>query len=183
MAELSHPSLWIDAHGDILLAYAKRRLHRREDAEDVVQDTLLAAITSTTSFKGDAQERTWLIGILKHKIVDCIRKSTKHEHRELLDEAEGGYCESSGHRLMPPQWQRSPEESMEQQEFWEQIERCRKALPPEQGRLFVLKYLEEVDADELCMIFGITSTNLWVRLHRVREKMKSCLEKNWFLRT
>ena len=165
------------------MAYARKRLHRQEDAEDVVQDTLLSAIKSANSFKGDSQERTWLIGILKHKIVDCIRKSSKHEHRELLEETDGDFCENSGQRLMPQEWQRSPEESMEQQEFWEQVERCRTALPPEQERLFVLKYLEDVGADELCKVFGITSTNLWVRLHRVRDKMKICLEKNWFLRS
>ncbi|WP_288054792.1 sigma factor [Methylobacter sp.] len=81
--KLSTPDQWLDLHGDILYRYAFVRVRVPEIAEDLVQETLLGALKANAGYAGEASERTWLIGILKHKISAIFEKPPGKRRRDL----------------------------------------------------------------------------------------------------
>ncbi len=171
---------WVDAHADALFRYALTRLRRREDAEDAVQETLLAALTAKRDFRGDSSERTWLIGILRHKIVDRIRADARTPVVAESDEAMD-WCGETGNWLHPPKaWQGDPGRLAEDGEFWERVRACFAGLPDRQAQAFALRVMDDLPADEVCKQLDITPTNLWVMLHRARTRLRDCLERTWF---
>jgi RNA polymerase sigma-70 factor (ECF subfamily) len=181
-AQASDPERWLDAHGDVLFRYALTRLRRREDAEDAVQDTLLAALQARQDFRGDSAEQTWLVGILRHKIVDRIRLAARNEGAaNVSDAAMDDWCSDTGTWLHAPRsWNGDPARLSEDAEFWVQVRRCFAALPERQAQVFALRNLDGLDGEAICKQIGITPTNLWVLLHRARTKLRACLEASWF---
>jgi RNA polymerase sigma-70 factor (ECF subfamily) len=181
---ISDPEAWVDEHGDALYSYALSRLHNTASAEDVVQETFLAAIKSQENFSGRSSTRTWLIGILKHKIVDLIRKESREqpiEEIETMEAPEETFFDKKGHwRIAPVDWQVHPGKILEQKEFMDVLLQCLKHLPDRLHRLFVLRELEDRDSDEICKDLEITPTNLWVMLYRARMRLRGCLTENWF---
>lgn len=175
------PEQWVEAHADILFRYALTRLRRREDAEDVVQETLLAALQARV-FRGDSAERTWLMGILRHKIVDRIRIVVRDSAVESLSIAEEqDWFDTREHWRRPPKaWSGDPAKLSEDEDFWQQVRKCFAALPERQAQAFALRTFDELEADEICKQIGISSTNLWVLLHRARTRLRACLESSWF---
>ena len=174
---------WLQDHGDYLFCYALRRVNRRETAEDLVQETLVAAIRAYDSFQGQSSERTWLVSILRNKIIDHIRKKCSEEKlQERLDqEMSTQFFTSRGHWTQKVRaWPTSPQESLQKQEFWKTLENCCMKLPNSIGVVFRLRELEDLSTKEICKLLSITSTNLSVRLHRARLMIRECLEKNWF---
>ncbi|MDF7808393.1 sigma-70 family RNA polymerase sigma factor [Pontiellaceae bacterium B12219] len=188
MAEVSptelDPEVWVDEHGDALYSYALSRLNNPASAEDVVQETLLAALKSGKSFSGRSSARTWLIGILRHKIVDLIRKESReqpHEEIETAESPEEEFFDRKGRwGIKPVEWQVNPGKILEQKEFMAVLFQCMEHLPDRLHRLFVLRELEDQDSDFVCKELGITPTNLWVMLHRARMRLRGCLTENWF---
>lgn len=179
----SEPEGWVDEHGDALYSYALSRLNNVASAEDVVQETLLAALKSGKSFSGRSTDRTWLIGILKHKIVDLIRKEHReqpHEEIESMDAPETFFDRKGTWRIKPVEWQVNPGKILEQKEFMAVLFQCMEHLPTRLHRLFTLRELEDQETDLICKELGITSTNLWVMLHRARMRLRGCLTENWF---
>ena len=177
------PERWVDAHADALFRYALARLPGRADAEDAVQETLLAALRSQRAFRGDSAERTWLTGILKHKIVDMLRAAARRQPGESLDDSDA----EPDLFLTNERWKRPPakfaideQDLVEKEEFWQQFARCMEGLPPRQARVLVLHYLDDSDPESTCKQLEVTTTNLWVLLHRARLRMRACLETNWF---
>lgn len=184
------PETWLDGHGDALFRYAYLRLGDRSEAEDLVQDTLLAALAACHRFTGRSSERTWLIGILKHKLADywrCRARSAplapptdpdSPETDELLETlfaVEGG-----GHwRMSPAAWP-DPDAALEQKEFWRVLTDCIAQLPPRQANAFCLRELDGLEAEEMCKVLGAAPTNVWVLLHRARLRLGQCLEHRWF---
>lgn len=171
----------VDLHADTLFAYAVTRLRSRDDAEDAVQETLLAAITAQHDFRGESADRTWLIGILRHKIVDRIRQRVRSE--QVLDTETGidALFDERDRWAAPPQsWGDRPDRAMEQQEFWLQLERCVDGLPKRQAQVFLRRTLDDQDSGAVCKELGISATNLWVLLHRARIRLRACLEAHWF---
>ncbi len=176
---------WVDDHGDALYRYALSRLNNPTTAEDVVQETFLAAFDSRDYYKGSSPVRTWLIGILKHKIVDLVRKETRElPMQEWIDEqhpAEERFFDARGRwKTGPSDWQVNPSKILQQKEFFSVLHTCLGHLPKKQREVFVLRELEDQISEEVCKLFGITSTNLWVLLHRARLALRQCLEHNWF---
>ena len=175
---------WVDEHGDALYGYALSRLKNPASAEDVVQETFLAAIRFPDRFSGSSSARTWLIGILKHKIVDLIRKESREQPSEEIEnmkEPEETFFDRKGHwRIKPVDWQVHPGKILEQKEFMAVLFQCLEHLPDRLHRLFVLRELEDLDTEEICKDLEITSTNLWVMLYRARMKLRGCLTENWF---
>ena len=184
------PQNWVDEHGNYLYNFAIVRVNDRDKAEDLVQETFLAGLKAKDKFQGKSSERTWLISILKRKIIDTYRKqySSKvssmadYEHNisdgdfyRTEDPFKGHWLEGKG----PHSNSLLPEGEIEQDELREVIRLCIKHLPPNLAAAFVMKMIDEADSEEICKELGITSSNLWVMLHRARLKMRSCVENKW----
>ncbi|TCV85169.1 sigma-70 family RNA polymerase sigma factor [Sulfurirhabdus autotrophica] len=184
---LLSPERWLTEYGDYLFRYAMLQLRDEHLAEDVVQETLLAALECHQNFSGNASEKTWLVGILKHKVVDLIRKKVREPTQENLDEqmdhaqndAIDAMFDDRGHWVTPPQDWGNPEKMMEQKRFWEIFTECMKRLPPQLALLYSLREISGMATDEICKDMNISPTNSWVMLHRARLGLKQCFEINW----
>jgi RNA polymerase sigma-70 factor, ECF subfamily len=182
-------STWLDEHGDVLYRYARMRVGHREVAEDLVQDALLAALQSRERFQGNATVRTWLLSILRHKIVDHLRRTVKPRSTAEADSVarpdtlRARYFSGTGFwktKIAP--W-KAPEQALEDREFWDVLDDCLSHLPRSLSAAFVLRELEDVDTNELRRILHLSQGNLRVRLHRARLLLRECLEKHWFFGT
>ena len=171
----------LDALRPALLRIA--RLHLRNDAwaEDAVADTLLAALENKTVFEARSKLKTWVVGILKHKIIDAFRL---RKREEPLDDDDGGLedgiFQDDGHyRDEPREWS-TPESQLSRNQFLEILEVCVQQLPPSQGRIFLMREWLELSTDEVCNELSITTTNAGVLLHRARLRLRECLQHRWF---
>lgn len=190
--ESPDPGVWLDHHGDYLFKYAVFRLRDDTAAEDAVQETFLAALKAYERFEGRGSERTWLVGILKHKIIDHFRRTSREapigeeseaapEHREFFDRAD----EWKGHwhnDYAPSEWHATPEALVEQHDFWKIFSDCLSPLPHRTATAFTLREVDGLTSEEICEMLSITVNNLWVMLHRARLHLRNCLERNWFKR-
>lgn len=182
---LSQPEDWLRQHGDALFRYAFFRTRDRTQAEDLVQETLLAALKARHGFVGRSSERTWLVGILKNKLADHLRKSGRQQLfgdlAETDEELDALFETSAGqHWKTPPADWDNPARALEQKQFWKVFAECVSTLPTRQAQAFSLCELDGLDGEEVCNILGITTTNLWVMLHRARLRLRQCLEAHWF---
>ena len=173
---------WLEAHGDALYAYALARVRAVEAAEDLVQETLLAALAARHKFAGLAAERTWLTGILKHKLVDHLRKAVRQ--RPLTEVRPDGmldvFDQHGRWRVAPSSWRADPQSALENAEFREVLARCLGKLPARMAQLFWLREAEGIGSGPLCQELQISPTNLWTMLHRARLRLRRCLSENWF---
>lgn len=180
------PEQWIDEHADFLYRYALTRVRDHSLAEDMVQETFLAAIKSAARFKEGLSERAWLVGILKHKIVDHIRKASREtvvDQQEVLELEKSKLFQWSGIPTMRPEkWHFNPRKVFEQKEFWAAFQDCLLRLKPREHTAFVLRELEDQDTETICKELDITANHLWVMLHRARNGLKACLETKWLKR-
>ncbi len=181
---------WLDEHGDYLFKYAIVRLRDETAAEDVMQETFLAALKAYEKFEGRGSERTWLVGILKHKITDHFRRSAREapvgedldegpEHAEFFERPD----QWTGHwanEHAPTDWHATPAELIERTDFWRVFNDCLSPLPQRTASAFTLREVEGLKSEEICEILNISANNLWVMLHRARLHLRNCLEINWF---
>jgi RNA polymerase sigma-70 factor (ECF subfamily) len=170
----------VSRHAEALYCYAIMRVGEKDLAEDMVQETLLAALQSWENFAGDSSERTWLIGILRHKILDFFR-----QHREMEqvdDEAwRSEYFDKKRHwKDKMVDWKANPEVLAENKEFWKVLHDCLKELSQIMAKAFVMREMEGMSSEQVCKHLEISQTNLWVRLHRARLQLRRCLQLNWF---
>ena len=145
-----------------------------------MQETLVAALAAQKSFAGRSQLRTWLTGILKHKIVDSIRRSRKEEPLESEASLEDldALFDATGHWREPPQpW---PEQALETKDFFKVLEECLARLPARTAQMFLMREHLGVETKEICKELGVTSTHAWVLLYRARQALRECLQMNWF---
>jgi len=169
-----------------LLRVARLQLRDAALAEDVVQDTLAAALTAQGGFTGKSTVKTWLTGILKHKIVDAIRRkqrdpisaSTLDEDADLED-FEGLFKNNGAWQQQPADWG-DPEQSLSRRQFFDVMQFCLDKLPPNTARVFMMREVMELSSEEICKELTITANNLWVILYRARMSLRECLEANWF---
>jgi RNA polymerase sigma-70 factor (ECF subfamily) len=175
-------------HRPVLFRFALLQLRDNELADDTVQETLLAAWQSSANFAGKAELRTWLIGILKHKIADHWRRSTREvvtSDFDQIDNDEGEadvdeFFMSNGHWNGGPTTWNDPEAALKQQEFWGIYETCQNNLPPKMAKVFMLRELVGLEAEEVCRETGLSDANYWVTMHRARLRLRECLEIRWF---
>ena len=173
------PDRWVDDHGDYLFRYALLRVGRRETAEDLVQETFLAALHGAHSFAGQSAERTWLTGILNNKVVDRLRRDSRLRPESDLgiDEGIDALFDQSGHWKKPPrEWGCDPCELLQRREFWEAFERCRGGLPDRLREVLSLRLIDGLAPEVVCGTLGITPANLWTMLHRARVRLLQCLD-------
>ncbi len=182
------PDRWLSEYGSYLFRFAMSRVSKEAVAEDLVQDTLLAAMKAKDRFAGRSSEKTWLTGILKNKIVDHYRKSGRELFLEDLqatgDQADM-FRETNGHWLVsdqssPREWSDEQARHMDREEFWTQFRKCADRLPDTTRQVFYMRELEGVSGPDICKKLGISSQNFWVIMHRARGSLRKCLEANWF---
>jgi RNA polymerase sigma-70 factor (ECF subfamily) len=171
-----------------LLRYALLQLRDQTAAEDVVQETLLAAIEGRGRFAGKSAVKTWLTGILKHKIIDHLRRRGREqsllgdgsdsEHSEA-DAADALFAAEGHWREAPANWG-DPDRAFENRRFWEVFEMCAKLMPMKTAQVFTMREVLGLSTEEICKELGITTTNCWVMLHRARLSLRTCLELKWF---
>jgi len=165
-----------------LLRYATLQLRDAAAAEDAVQETLLAALAGETGFAGRSNLRTWLTGILKHKIVDAIRRMSR-ETAVGTDEEFDALFDERGHWIDMPRAWTDPDASLEQKEFFAVLEECLARLPAKTSQAFMLREHMGLETTDICKELSVTPTHVWVLLHRARLALRMCLETNWFGRT
>ncbi len=188
--EQPKPEMWVDEYGDILFSYAIIRVNNQVLTEDLVQETFLSALKGINNFQGKSSLKTWLISILKRKIIDHYRKkSTSNEQfsEELTNDSsfentpfiekgknKGAWKEGR----IPKDWSHV-ENKIESEEFQKALMECLSALPDKLSDCFTMKIMEEQENEEICKHLKITTSNLWVMLHRARLQLRECMEKNW----
>jgi len=186
---LTDPGAWVARHGDVMFAYALRSVGHRALAEDLVQEALLAAFRGRDSFAGASAERTWLIGILKNKIIDHYRRAGREapldDAERVTDGDDGEYITAGpdGGQWRPDRrpaaWSVDPDDPVEQRQFREHLARCMEGLDRRVATAYRMREIEEVESSEICNILSVKPTNLRVMLHRARKLLRRCLELNW----
>ena len=176
----------LEAERDYLLRYASLQLRNPAQVEDAVQETLLAALEGLERFSGRSTLRTWLTGILKHKIIDHLRRSRRErplgsddDERTETEIVDALFAEDGHWRGFPADWG-SPAKSLENSRFWKAFELCLQRLPARTARVFTMREVMEMSTDDICQELEISTTNCWVMLHRARLTLRECLEMTWF---
>ena len=178
----------IEQHRAYLIRYAVLQLRDETAAEDVVQETLLAALQGGARYAGRSTVKTWLTGILKHKIIDQLRRRSREQpledtHGEAQgregDIADATFSEDGHWVEFPSDWG-APERSLESKQFWSIFEMCVQVMPVRTARVFVMREVLELSTEEICKELRISTTNCWVMLHRARLALRGCLETKWF---
>lgn len=175
------PEQWVDHYGDFLYRYAVVRLRNSSEAEEAVQETFLSAIAGLSQYTGRGSQRGWLIGILRRKIIDTMRRRGRHRKASL----EALYDPS---RLLfddRGRWQSAalvfapPDTGLESQELWRLVRECLRQIAPAQADVFVLSVIDELSPEQICQELDISPSNMWVRLHRARLGLAKCLTGKW----
>jgi RNA polymerase sigma-70 factor (TIGR02943 family) len=172
-------------HRTYLLRYARLQLRNDAWAEDAVSETILAALTKPQSFGNRSQLKTWLVGILKHKVIDILRQR-KREVQLSDDEGDGSdeldalMFKADGHFANEPAEWGDPEQELNTRQFFAVLEACTEKLPAAMGRVFLMREWLELPTEDICKELQLTPTNLYVQLHRARLRLRECLELNWF---
>jgi RNA polymerase sigma-70 factor (ECF subfamily) len=179
----------VASHRDYLMRFARLQLRNEAWAEDCVSETLLAALAKPQAFGSKSLLKTWLVGILKHKVIDLLRANQREISRESLapeDDSDGSLeldalgFKADGHYHQAPQEWGNPEQDLSSRQFIQVLEACTEKLPNTLGRVFLMREWLELSAEEVCKELALTPTNLYVQLHRARLRLRECLELNWF---
>ncbi len=177
------PEQWVDLYGNYMYRYALGRVSDSETAQDLVQEALLAAIQAVSRFQGRSSIKTWLIAILKRKIVDHYRRSGNqqvfNDIETVANHVDQMFSDSGHWRVMPNDWQIKPDAAFQQQEFMDVLYQCLSKLPKRLAEIFMLREIEEMSTTQICKQLSITESNSWVMLYRARMQLRQCLEINW----
>ena len=175
------------SHRDYLLKFARLQLRNEVWAEDAVSETMLAALSKPQAFANRSQLKTWLVGILKHKVIDVFRVNARTVSIDVRDDGSDAdealdalVFHASGHFAQPPADWGNPEQDLQSHQFMVILEACTEKMPPSMGRVFLMREWLELSSDEICNELGLSATNLYVTLHRARLRLRECLELNWF---
>jgi len=183
---------WIAEHGDILWQFALARTRSKEAAEEIVQETVLAAMQGFETFSGGSTERTWLLGIAAHKIADHFRRVRRAKSPRspaispdatcVCATCRGMFTEKGMWACVASKWPDNSQSEAETAEQAEALRACIDKLPPGQSEAVWLRDILGIPAAEVCKAMGLTDTNLWSRMHRARVALRSCLENEFGLR-
>lgn len=170
-------------HSIYLLKVARRLTSNDALAQDVVQDTLLAAFEKIAQFAGRSSLRTWLTSILKNRLRDAWRADKRWVAPLIKDEDNledfDGLFASDGH------WQsealvhwKTPESIVSDQQFIKVLDACMAQLPAKTGQVFLMSQVLEMSTDDIVAEMNLAANHIWVLLYRARMTLKLCLEKN-----
>jgi len=177
------PNKWIEFYADYLFNYTITRVDNHDIAKDLVQEAFFSGIKGKHNFRGDASERTWLVSILKRKIIDHYRKinSVKGKKEVRMSFYKDGDRKGSWiEECVPQSWGNDAEKSIENDELKSILNQCINHLPEKYRMVFLLKTVQEYETEDICNELDITSSNLWVIIHRARVQLRKCIEENWF---
>ncbi|MEO1010604.1 MAG: sigma-70 family RNA polymerase sigma factor [Bacteroidota bacterium] len=178
-----HPENWIDLYADYLFNYTVTRVSDTEIAKDLVQETFFAGLKSADNYKGDAAERTWLVAILKRKIIDYYRKINSKKGKAEIRMSYNSGADSEGdwleERVADP-FSNYENDSIENEELGLAIQGCISKLPKKQAQVFTMKTIRGMSTEDICKELNINPSNLWVMIHRARTSLMGCLNQNWF---
>jgi len=187
---LTDPQSLIEQHGDYLYRFALVRVRDQDVAEDLVQETFLAALQGTYRESGQSAERRWMIGIMKHKIVDYFRRITKEpvQQTNQADPADGPDRDEAflddGHwnpdAMALHHWPEQPDRLIDRRQFWDALAGCMERLPPRAAQVFTMRELDELETENICELLQLTPTNFGVILHRARKQLRDCLSSRYF---
>ena len=186
--QIEDPENWVDQYGDFLYHFTLSRIKDPSIAEDLVQETFLAALKARKNFRGRSSARTWLIAILKHKLVDYIRKRVREQTSDKVesmfnaaanDPADTNFNDVGDWRVRPSKWAIDPMKLYEQKEFMDVLYQCLAELPERQAEAFMMREIDGFSTEEICKVLNISATNSWVMLYRARMWLRRCLENNW----
>ncbi|NLR76243.1 sigma-70 family RNA polymerase sigma factor [Leeia aquatica] len=178
----------LQQHRDYLYRYALLQLRDPDQAEDVTQETLLAAVEQKSGFAGKSSLKTWLTGILKFKIIDVIRARSREplasEEQQLAQEGLGELetlFDERGHWATPnvSDWSK-PEHALSNSQFWQLFEWCQQRLPVKTAQAFMMREVMGLEIAEICKALEVTATNCSVLLYRARMGLRTCLNEKWF---
>ena len=185
----TQPERWLEKHGDELFGFAVARVRDRGAAQDLVQETFLAAWRARQDFAGDSTERAWLFGILRNKLVDYYRRKSRETafvEPESLTFDEDKFFHDTGPRkdawiksVAPRPWA-APDETLVNKEFHAVLHRCLSKLPEKVAQVFLLREVDGVSSEQICKDLNVSANNFWVMSHRARLALRRCLELNWF---
>lgn len=173
-------------HRVYLMRFARLQLRNDAWAEDAVSETLVAALSKPQSFGNRSQLKTWLVGILKHKVIDLLRANARTvavadaQADEEGDELDRLSFKADGHFAETPNDWGNPDQTLQQTQFFQVLDACMERLPPALGRLFLMREWLELSSQEVCKELSLTPTNLYVQLHRARLRLQECLNIHWF---
>ena len=178
-----HPQNWVDQYADYLFNYAVARVSDAEIAKDLVQETFVAGLNSAKNYKGDAAERTWLIAILKRKVIDHYRKINSKKGKAEVRVNYGSDSDGEGDWLeeqVADPFSQDGDNVLENEELGMAIQECISKLPKKQSLVFKMKTIQGMSTEDICNDLGINPSNLWVMIHRARTALMGCLNENWF---
>lgn len=182
-AHLLHPETWVDRYADYLFNYAIARVSSTEIAKDLVQETFFAGLKSAKNFKGEAAERTWLIAILKRKVIDHYRKINSKKGKAEIRINYNKNIENQGDWLeeqVMDQFDQGSDHMIENEELGMALQECIDKLPKKQAIVFNMKTIQGMSTEDICNELNINPSNLWVLIHRARTALMGCLNQNWF---
>lgn len=180
------PAHWDSAHRDYLINSARRKVNDLGTAEDLVQDTFVSAWKARAGFRGDCSERTWLVGMLRNKIIDHYRYNARRPTYTETD-LDRGRHESSTERE-PQGWMEKqathdngsdPVKVTERREFLSRLERAIARLPRSMGQAFRMREVQGCSTEEITRSLNISSGNLWVLIHRAKQALRTQLEAEY----
>ena len=178
-----YPENWVDRYADYLFNYAVARISDAEIAKDLVQETFYAGLNSAKNYKGDAAERTWLVAILKRKVIDHYRKINSNKGKAEVrinyssdSDSEGDWLEEQVADL----FSQDGDYVLENEELGMAIQECISKLPKKQSLVFTMKTMQGMSTEDICNELEINPSNLWVMIHRARTALMGCLNENWF---
>lgn len=178
-----HPEKWVVNYADYLFNYTITRIENEELAKDLVQETFFSALKAMPDFRGQAAERTWLVSILKRKIIDQYRKMNSAKGKAEVrvnfyqeGDKKGDWIEE----CIPRTWENEAEKDIENEELKTVLDLCIENLPEKYRYVFLMKTIQQYDTEAMCKELEITASNLWVIIHRARHQLRKCLEANWF---
>ncbi len=178
-----NPDKWVDQYADYLFNFAVARVSDAEIAKDLVQETFFAGLKSAKNYKGDAAERTWLIAILKRKVIDHYRKINSKKGKAEVRMSYSSSSDSEGDWLeeqVADPFSNLENSPIENEELGMAIQQCISKLPKKQALVFKMKTIQGISTEDICNELGINPSNLWVMIHRSRTALMGCLNENWF---
>ncbi|RZJ76126.1 MAG: sigma-70 family RNA polymerase sigma factor [Flavobacterium sp.] len=177
------PQLWVDNYADFLYKYAVVRVNDDEIAKDLLQETFFSALKGISNFKGESSERTWLVAILKHKIIDHYRKTASLRSKSVINTntEEEFFEEDNGHwnKENRPAAFSPVTDELQQKEFTAVLKNCIKKMPALWSAVFTMKHIDEEETEDILKQLSISSANFWVIIHRCKLNLRACLQKNW----